>query len=110
MYNPQPAEYTAYSSGISVAERGAIIGKVLTLLGFSFLFTAVGAYVGIQIGYAAFWISLIGTFACLFGSVRREGALTAQPDPALRVRHLRRHDHRAHPDAVHQRTAWAAWW
>jgi modulator of FtsH protease len=67
MYNPQPAEYTGYSSGISVAERGSIIGKVLTLLGFSFLFTAVGAYVGIQIGYAAFWISLIGTFACLFG-------------------------------------------
>jgi FtsH-binding integral membrane protein len=66
MYNPQPAEYSAYGTGVGIAERGSVVGKVLSLLGFAFLFTAVGAYVGIRLGYGSFIISLIGTFACLF--------------------------------------------
>jgi modulator of FtsH protease len=63
----QGADYpSSYQSGLAVAERGAVIGKVLGLLGFAFLFTAVGAYVGIQLGFGAIWLSLIGTFGCLF--------------------------------------------
>jgi modulator of FtsH protease len=41
------------------------MGQVLGLLGFSFLFTAGGAMLGIQIGPGALLVSAIASFACL---------------------------------------------
>ena len=38
--------YTASRTGIAVGEQPAVLGKVLGLLGFAFLFTAGGAVIG----------------------------------------------------------------
>lgn len=46
-------------------QRSAILGKVLGLLGFAFIFTAGGAVIGRSLGPGAFFISLIGSFATL---------------------------------------------
>ena len=45
--------------------RRSLMGQVLGLLGFSFLFTAGGAVLGIQIGPGALLVSAIASFACL---------------------------------------------
>lgn len=49
----------------AVAERMAIMGRVLALLGFAFVFTAGGAILGISLGPAAFLLSLVGSFGTL---------------------------------------------
>jgi modulator of FtsH protease len=62
---------------LSAAERSTTLGKVLGLLGISALFTAGGALVGPFLGWAGFWVSLIGTFACLItlGFVKEKAPL-----------------------------------
>src|SRR6266568_1860151 len=55
------------ATATSVAERPAVLGKVLGLLGFAFLFTAGGAVIGANLGSGAFVISAIGSFATLIG-------------------------------------------
>src|SRR5438067_3315299 len=54
---------------VSRAERPAIMGKVLSLLGFAFLFTAGGVAIGVNLGPGAFLISLIGSFATLIALI-----------------------------------------
>jgi len=53
------------STGVLGGQRSAILGKVLGLLGFAFLFTAGGAVIGRSLGPGAFFISLIGSFGTL---------------------------------------------
>ncbi len=59
---PYQADYSAEGTAI---ERQAILGKVLGLLGFAFLFTAGGAVIGRSLGPGAFFISVIGSFGTL---------------------------------------------
>jgi FtsH-binding integral membrane protein len=49
----------------AVAERMAVMGRVLALLGFSFLFTAGGAFLGTMMGPAAFLLSIVGSLGTL---------------------------------------------
>jgi len=67
MYNGSYSEYPG--SGFNVALPGAVrntvMGRVLGLLGVSFLFTAVGAWVGTQLGPGAFFPALILSFGAL---------------------------------------------
>ena len=63
---PSPsAQSTTYTGAELAAARPAIMGKVLGLLGFAFLFTAGGAIIGRQLGPAGFIISLMGAFGTL---------------------------------------------
>ncbi len=55
------------ATATSVGERPAVLGKVLGLLGFAFLFTAGGAIIGANLGPGAFVISAIRSFATLIG-------------------------------------------
>jgi len=60
--------YTTTDYGAESAlgtQRSAILGKVLGLLGFAFVFTAGGAVIGRSLGPGAFFISLIGSFGTL---------------------------------------------
>lgn len=57
-------DYTDYGP-LAVGQRSAVLGKVLALLGFSFVFTAGGALIGRSLGPGAFLLSVIGTFATL---------------------------------------------
>lgn len=50
---------------LTAAQQPAILGKVLGLLGFAFLFTAGGAVVGARLGSGAFFVSVVGTFGTL---------------------------------------------
>jgi modulator of FtsH protease len=50
---------------LSAADRGALLGKVMGLVAFAFLFTAGGAFVGVGLGPGAFILSILGTFVCL---------------------------------------------
>ncbi len=59
-----PTTYTAYE--LSAAERPAIVGRVLGLLGFAFLFTAGGALIGRSLGPSAFLLSIVGSLGTLF--------------------------------------------
>jgi len=52
-------------SETAIGERPAVLGKVLGLLGFAFLFTAGGAVVGRTLGPGAFLLSVIGSFGTL---------------------------------------------
>jgi len=56
--------YPDYGAEISAA-RPAVLGQVLGLLGFAFLFTAGGAVIGRTLGPGAFLISIIGSLATL---------------------------------------------
>lgn len=60
MYPSRP-----YSFEAAVAERTAVMGRVLGLLGFAFLFTAGGALLGARLGAAAFLLSLVGSLGTL---------------------------------------------
>ncbi|MBI3964032.1 MAG: Bax inhibitor-1/YccA family protein [Chloroflexi bacterium] len=62
MYDYQRS-YQEY--GITTAQRGALMGKVLGLLGFAFLFTAGGAIIGRALGPAGMIISIIGSIGML---------------------------------------------
>src|SRR5438132_7370142 len=57
--------YTASRTGIAVGEQPAVLGKVMGLLGFAFLFTAGGAVIGRSLGPGAFFLSIIGGFGTL---------------------------------------------
>jgi modulator of FtsH protease len=50
---------------VVAGERGAVLGKVLSLLGFAFVFTAGGALIGRSLGPGAFLLSIIGSFGTL---------------------------------------------
>lgn len=49
----------------SVAQRQAVMSKVLGLLGVAFLCTAIGAVIGPRLGPAAFLLSLVGSIGTL---------------------------------------------
>lgn len=51
---------------LTTAPRPALLGRVLGLLGFAFLFTAGGALLGQQLGPPAFLLSLVGSLGTLF--------------------------------------------
>src|SRR5438132_1391091 len=52
-YSPG-APYTGYRADVGLVDRPAVLGKVMGLLGFAFLFTAGGAVIGRSLGPAAF--------------------------------------------------------
>jgi modulator of FtsH protease len=56
--------YTDYGA-VAVGERPAVLGKVLGLLGFAFLFTAGGAVIGRSLGPGAFLLSIVGSLGTL---------------------------------------------
>jgi modulator of FtsH protease len=51
-----------YGAGAAITDQPAILGKVMGLLGFAFLFTAGGAVVGQALGPGAFLLSIVGSF------------------------------------------------
>ncbi len=57
--------YADFGSETALGERSAVLGKVLGLLGFAFLFTAGGAVIGRSLGPGGFFIALIGSFGTL---------------------------------------------
>jgi modulator of FtsH protease len=57
--------YADYGSEAALGERPAVLGKVLGLLGFAFLFTAGGAVIGRSLGPGAFLLAIIGSFGTL---------------------------------------------
>jgi modulator of FtsH protease len=57
--------YGDFGSTVAVGQRSAVLGKVLALLGFSFVFTAGGALIGRGLGPGAFLLSIIGSFGTL---------------------------------------------
>ncbi|MCA1645528.1 MAG: hypothetical protein LC797_08710, partial [Chloroflexi bacterium] len=60
------APYADYRSDLGIsADQSAVLGKVMGLLGFAFLFTAGGAVVGRALGPGAFLLSIIGGFGTL---------------------------------------------
>src|SRR6202158_418247 len=59
------APYADYRTGVGVADRPAVLGKVMGLLGFAFLFTAGGAVIGRSLGPGAFLISIVGSIGTL---------------------------------------------
>jgi modulator of FtsH protease len=68
MYNyprQTPTPYTDFGSAVAVEQRSAILGKVLGLLGFAFVFTAGGALIGRSLGPGAFLVSMVGSFGTL---------------------------------------------
>ena len=67
MYNySRQTPYADYGSDTALgAQRSAVLGKVLGLLGFAFLFTAGGAVIGRSLGSGAFFLSIIGSFGTL---------------------------------------------
>jgi modulator of FtsH protease len=66
MYNySRQTPYTDVGSTAALGQSSAVLGKVLALLGFSFVFTAGGALIGRGLGPGAFFISLIGSFGTL---------------------------------------------
>src|SRR2546425_747523 len=58
------APYVNYpTDDVALADRSAILGKVMGLLGFACLFTAGGAVIGRSLGPGAFLLSIGGSFA-----------------------------------------------
>src|SRR5438045_4621542 len=55
--------YVDYRTDVGLADRPAVLGKVMGLLGFAFLFTAGGAVIGLSLGPGAFLLSIVGSFA-----------------------------------------------
>jgi modulator of FtsH protease len=54
-----------YRSDAAITDQPAILGKVMGLLGFAFLFTAGGAVVGQALGPGAFLLSIVGSFGTI---------------------------------------------
>lgn len=67
MYQPLSRSGPDSAAATSVGDRPAVLGKVLGLLGFAFLFTAGGASIGANLGPGGFVVSAIGSFATLIG-------------------------------------------
>lgn len=63
--SPYRADYGA-GAGVATANRGSVMGRVLGLLSFAFVFTAGGALIGQRIGPSAFLIALVGSLGTLF--------------------------------------------
>ena len=59
------APYADYGADVGLADRSAVLGKVMGLLGFAFLFTAGGAVIGRTLGPGAFLLSIVGSFGTL---------------------------------------------
>ncbi len=59
------APYVDSRSDAALADRPAVLGKVMGLLGFAFLFTAGGALIGRSLGPGAFLLSIIGSLGTL---------------------------------------------
>jgi modulator of FtsH protease len=59
------APYAGYRSDAALADRPAVLGKVMGLLGFACLFTAGGAVIGRTLGPGAFLLSIVGSFGTL---------------------------------------------
>src|SRR5437762_5204953 len=57
--------YVDYRTDAALADRPAILGKVMGLVGFAFVFTAGGAVIGRTLGPGAFLLSIIGSFGTL---------------------------------------------
>src|SRR5438270_4833172 len=57
--------YVDYRTDVGLADRPAMLGKVMGLVGFAFLFTAGGAIIGRSLGPGAFFLSIIGSFGTL---------------------------------------------
>jgi FtsH-binding integral membrane protein len=57
--------YADYRTDAALADRPAILGKVMGLVGFAFVFTAGGAVIGRTLGPGAFLLSIIGSFGTL---------------------------------------------
>src|SRR5438270_11733124 len=57
--------YVDYRTDAALADRPAILGKVMGLLGFAFVFTAGGAVIGRELGPGAVLLSIIGSFGTL---------------------------------------------
>ena len=57
--------YVDYRTDAALADRPAVLGKVMGLLGFAFLFTAGGAVIGSTLGPGAFLLSIVGSFGTL---------------------------------------------
>src|SRR3981081_808272 len=55
--------YAGYGGDVALGDRSAVLGKVLGLLGFAFLFTAGGAVIGRSLGPGGFLLSIVGSFA-----------------------------------------------
>src|SRR5438067_11052651 len=55
--------YAGTAPQTAIGDRPAVLGKVLGLLGFAFLFTAGGAVIGRSLGPGAFLLSIVGSFA-----------------------------------------------
>src|SRR3954447_8634204 len=54
-----------YGADSAVTDRPALLGKVLGLVGFAFVFTAGGAVIGRALGPGAMLLALIGAFGTL---------------------------------------------
>jgi modulator of FtsH protease len=61
----QRSPYTGYPTDITTAERPAVLGRVMGLLGFAFVFTAGGAVIGRSLGPGAFLLSIVGSLGTL---------------------------------------------
>src|SRR5258708_10982078 len=59
------APYVDYRTDVGLVDRPAVLGKVMGLLGFAFLFTAGGAVIGRTVGPGAFLLSITGSFGTL---------------------------------------------
>jgi len=57
--------YVDYRTDVGLADRPAVLGRVMGLLGFAFLFTAGGAVIGRTLGPGAFLLSIVGSFGTL---------------------------------------------
>jgi FtsH-binding integral membrane protein len=55
--------------GVQVQTRPVLMGQVLGLLGFAFVFTAAGALLGLAIGPGGLLLSAIASFACLIALI-----------------------------------------
>jgi len=56
------AGMAGYPADIATSSQPAVLGKVMGLLGFAFLFTAGGAVIGRTLGPGAFLLSIVGSF------------------------------------------------
>jgi FtsH-binding integral membrane protein len=59
-----PEQYRVDST--AVAQRGTILGRVLSLLGVAFLCTAGGAFIGQMLGPGAMILSIVGSIGTIF--------------------------------------------
>ena len=54
-----------YGAGAAITDQPVVLGRVMGLLGFAFLFTAGGAVIGRTLGPGAFLLSIVGSFGTL---------------------------------------------